>query len=474
MADVVPFWTAAGRVTVGAGWTPRGLLGSMPTPPSKPIVLISYAPADEPERPADGEVRWLSLVIAHLRAANEIGALETWTEPLTPDADLDQEAEHRLRVCHVFVPLVSARSLAAGTTLARRIAVVRDRQTRGESVALYPLVLAETPETTLDIEDLRLTGGKLLSGRDAGERDRQMLDAADEIVEIAVDAGAPTAARPTPAPLSPKIPRRRSAPRSIAMGEEPLRDWLMQQVPQVAAAIAARAALRVTPYWGRQAQTSWSLEEAADFLRWIGSVLRGIALARTAARYPGCAAELRATALVAAERAAAAKADAFPLKAAAYAAAVANMGIPDSAFAAPFDDPTPFAAGYAAAAAAADPAVRMEIGFDVSALERLDLRELADLPLWRERPPDWWRTGWRLLKAALPADQDWDVWIDWYEERVLGGSRGEAHELVFARTPQEIWDRGPAAANAWIKAHLSPKPDGASLSSRPRRLPRRA
>ena len=54
----------------------------------------------------------------------------------------------------------------------------------------------------------------------------------------------------------------------------------------------------------------------------------------------------------------------------------------------------------------------------------------------------------------MPEDEDWDVWIDWYEERLRGGSRGENYELVFASVPQEEWDKGPAAANAWIKAHL--------------------
>jgi hypothetical protein len=33
-------------------------------------------------------------------------------------------------------------------------------------------------------------------------------------------------------------------------------------------------------------------------------------------------------------------------------------------------------------------------------------------------------------------------------------SRGETYELVFARVPLGVWDKGPAAANAWIKAHL--------------------
>ena len=86
-----------------ASWTLR----SMPTPPSKAVIFISYAPADEPEKPADGEVKWLSFVTGHLRAAEEVGALEIWTEPLAPGADLDPEGQRKLRACDVFIPLVS-------------------------------------------------------------------------------------------------------------------------------------------------------------------------------------------------------------------------------------------------------------------------------------------------------------------------------------------------------------------------------
>ena len=70
-------------VSVLTSRTPR----SMPTSPPKPIILISYACADEPEEPAEGEVQWLSFVTGHLRPAEEIGAFEIWTEPLAPDAD---------------------------------------------------------------------------------------------------------------------------------------------------------------------------------------------------------------------------------------------------------------------------------------------------------------------------------------------------------------------------------------------------
>ncbi len=198
----------------------------------------------------------------HLRAAEEIGALEIWTEPLAPGADLDPEAQRKLRACDVFAPLVSTQLLAFEAVVGRQIAIIRERQSRGEGVALYPLVLTPMPDTALDIANLRPPGGRPFSSYDAGERDRQMLDAADEIVEIAADAAALKARRRTRAPLSPLVPASPGAPRrrtdrrpareSETIEQESLEGWLTKQVPQVTAAIAARAALRVTPYWGHQ------------------------------------------------------------------------------------------------------------------------------------------------------------------------------------------------------------------------------
>src|SRR5271165_7004919 len=65
----------------------------MSSPAPKPIIFISYADADEPEMPADGDIKWLSFVTGHLRPAENIGAFEIWTEPLVADGDLDPVEE---------------------------------------------------------------------------------------------------------------------------------------------------------------------------------------------------------------------------------------------------------------------------------------------------------------------------------------------------------------------------------------------
>ena len=50
--------------------------------PRKPILFISYSHLDEPERPREGKVRWLSFVVGRLRPAEKHGAVEIWLDRL--------------------------------------------------------------------------------------------------------------------------------------------------------------------------------------------------------------------------------------------------------------------------------------------------------------------------------------------------------------------------------------------------------
>jgi hypothetical protein len=84
----------------------------------------------------------------------------------------------------------------------------------------------------------------------------------------------------------------------------------------------------------------------------------------------------------------------------------------------------------------------------------MGVSSIINSPLWRTETPRWAKDGWVSFRAALPIGLDWDVWIDWYEQRLRGDTRGKAYDLVFATVPQKEWDKGPGAANAWIKASL--------------------
>ncbi len=66
--------------------------------------------------------------------------------------------------------------------------------------------------------------------------------------------------------------------------------------------------------------------------------------------------------------------------------------------------------------------------------------------------PDELQSLWQEMKAALlAAKQDWDVWIDWYEDRLAGRIRDEERELAYVRIEEALWDQGPAIVNAEIK-----------------------
>jgi hypothetical protein len=124
----------------------------MPTEPKKPLIAISYAHADEPELPAEGEVKWLSFVTGYLRPAMKHGAVDLWLDQLMPGgADCGPEIEQKLRACDVFLLLVSRHSLSSDYVVDKEIALIRKRQANGEAVHFYPLVLTLTPKIALDL-----------------------------------------------------------------------------------------------------------------------------------------------------------------------------------------------------------------------------------------------------------------------------------------------------------------------------------
>ena len=165
----------------------------MPTEPKKPLIVISYAHADEPEHPGEGEIKWLSFVTGYLRPAIKHGAVDLWLDRLMPGgADWEREIEAKLRTCDIFILLVSRHSLSSDYVVDKEIALVRERQASGEEVHFYPLVLTPTPKIALDVfrdKNLRPRDGKPLSDYSPHERYRHMNEAAEEITDICLRIG---------------------------------------------------------------------------------------------------------------------------------------------------------------------------------------------------------------------------------------------------------------------------------------------
>jgi hypothetical protein len=126
----------------------------------------------------------------YLRPAEKHGAVELWIDRLMPGgADWEREIADKLRACDIFVLLVSLYSLSSDYVVDKEIAMIRERQAKGEAVHFYPLLLKPTPDVALDLvrdKNLRPRDAKPFSGYSLNERYGHMNEAANEILQIAL------------------------------------------------------------------------------------------------------------------------------------------------------------------------------------------------------------------------------------------------------------------------------------------------
>ena len=77
---------------------------------------------------------------------------------------------------------------------------------------------------------------------------------------------------------------------------------------------------------------------------------------------------------------------------------------------------------------------------------------LANSQLWPSNIPDWIRNSWDEMRSALlDADEEWDVWTDWYEKRLAGEATNQDGEIARLLIDDDIWAQGPEVANAHLK-----------------------
>src|ERR1700730_11069757 len=103
-----------------------------------PFIFISYAHADEPEKPAEGEVQWLSFVRRFLQPAVKYGIFDLWVDrQMAGGANWGKEIEDKLPACDIFILLVSASSMASYYIIDKEIAIRRSSWA-GRSTARAP------------------------------------------------------------------------------------------------------------------------------------------------------------------------------------------------------------------------------------------------------------------------------------------------------------------------------------------------
>jgi hypothetical protein len=178
---------------------------------TKPVIFISYAHLDEPEKPTQGEVQWLSFVTGYLKTAEKRGAVEVWTDRLMPGgADWSSEIERKVRGCDIFILLISHNSLSSDYVVDKEIGIIHERQKNREDVHFYPLLLTPTPDIALELvndKNRRPRDGKSFFDYPLNERYRQMSDAVNDIMKIVGEIAArKSALAPASTPSPPPDP----------------------------------------------------------------------------------------------------------------------------------------------------------------------------------------------------------------------------------------------------------------------------
>ena len=260
------------------------------------------------------------------------------------------------------------------------------------------------------------------------------------------------------------------------------RDEIRAQLKEIpkdkCVAFAVRSALRILPLLAeskkknlikkvrRQQNEAFWYWKPEDRSKYLLSVLRtygfsiGYVLTKDASTDADVAARAAADADVAA-------------RAAADAAARASADVADVAARAAYAAYTTYTAYTAVRAAAAEVAVRAaaaradaayaivkEIKQDLARLPELSSAELLALPLWSESvPKDWLQLLEQFKQVAKELDAGFEVWLDWYDQRLQG--RVVDTELLrhWNGVPPEYLAQGPAVVNAYLKDLADKKAD---------------
>jgi hypothetical protein len=258
--------------------------------------------------------------------------------------------------------------------------------------------------------------------------------------------------------------------------------------PKAMAVIALRAAVRVFPvlaqrrdatgeafsFWLAENRAHYtllvcrcfqssafanSLTEDASDASFSAATPRGIVILASAIRFGSARAAARAAAAAAADtaRAAARAARAVARAAAAAARAAAATDATDAADA---------AARAAAAAARAAAAIADAISTDIAQIQRppcigrrlrrADVEEdpvlLLAQPLWPEGTPAEVARLWIQLQRDLRGlDAGFEIWIDWYQDRLDGKPFDWGIEGQWALLSKEQLSQSPAEINAYLK-----------------------
>lgn len=246
----------------------------------------------------------------------------------------------------------------------------------------------------------------------------------------------------------------------ITNGDQ-LEAWLKERPHEDAVLISARSALRVFPLLAPVIETNAEQHRAT----FIFPVCRTLAVASVASSWPKRAKEVREAADVAKGAAEAALTYFTTAVAPASVQSVASAHAA-ATYAATTDGSYATASIFAAARAVGTTGFSIpyantrdvqavfwrSVSDEVGALEGSSLYEhFIETPLWHSGTPGWIRDPWHFLREhLLAADEGWEVWTAWYQDRLDGKAANEELEVAKALIPDKFWKAGPATLNAEI------------------------
>ena len=221
--------------------------------------------------------------------------------------------------------------------------------------------------------------------------------------------------------------------------------WLARQSREAAIAVATRAALRILPLTDNLRPDRFAAADERRFDDFLAELFIAGARHYAAAKYASPASP-----------------------------DVGVGGYHDVAFVAEtvgsirLDGAAAFAAGVVADAAAmlcvafdGQPPVAetkrlwREISCDATRLARSSPASMIDARLWNFGPPAWAERAAAGLYGLLGRRAGWEVWLDWYRDRLHGVARSGAQDAAFAAAPMAVRAKGASSVNFYIRDCLA-------------------
>jgi hypothetical protein len=87
--------------------------------------------------------------------------------------------------------------------------------------------------------------------------------------------------------------------------------------------------------------------------------------------------------------------------------------------------------------------------------ERFSAVTLATSKLWPGSVPDGLSSSWTELKSSLlGVGENWEVWTNWYEQRLVGDPPNQQIEIARVTIDHKLWEQEPRTVNAYIRELL--------------------